>query len=83
MLRLTRPAVIAGSSVIEKTSSRPASAPLMSRSSSVGSAKRVRDAEVAQRWPERTHNHFSTAVTSFGNEAANHHVLISANKTSS
>jgi hypothetical protein len=45
--------------------------------------ERVRDAEVAQRWPERTHNHFSAAVTSFGNEAANHHVLISANKTSS
>jgi hypothetical protein len=36
-----------------------------------------------QGWAEAAHHHFSTAVTSFGNEAANHHVLISANKTSS
>ena len=37
---------------------------------------------LAQGWSQPANDYLRTAVTSFGNEAGNHHVVISANKTS-
>src|SRR5438270_5197023 len=48
-----------------------------------GVCKNARDARLGEGWPEAAHQHLSTAVTSLGNKAPNHHVVTSANKTSS